>query len=1030
MAENTVLTVSLKDYKKAIDDLRASLLNLDKDSEEYKKTTAEILKMQTKLDQIMSDTAKQVKAESGSYKALNNELNALKKAWKETSDEAERNRIGTRIKSLNDDLKKMDASIGVFNRNVGDYANQWTTAFSQAGGSLGSFGQKATGAIGSIKGIGTAFTALKGAMGWIGVALGAIVTLFSALAKGIQGSEEHTRAFQKLLTPFKAAMDLVQDACSALASGFLNLGEYIGSAFTKLTDWYNNAPTWLHKIGDAITLPIRQFKALVTVIGQVTGFTEKYNEKLQIENDALRLQNQLTDSARKSKTDLAKLTKQEADQMAIVSDRTLTYAQRQQALDAAYKAKNEQAQINLSLARQELALLQKQAEAADNDAEANDKLAEAEAKVIEAEAKLSQIERDKNNANKALKKEAANADKENTALLDKYLDKSIENAEKYSEEWEKLSMKKLKKETSNNIQAINEEKDAYEKRVSNFESMLSTEEEKLKALKDKLDKGGLENYLRNKKEYDEQKQYVDQLRKQGKIQLENLNLYSSALKDVNKEYEKQRKEIEEQKDIHALYQVFGDPKDLEELKKLYDEGSADFLYAVNTRLWDLSHNIRKYQQDVEDGLTKPIKGVGTETVKKYIEEVDNLILESGDKIASMEIENQEKEIQAIDVSNATKLEKARQYVQAYEKIVEESFAMFEVGKGETQVIKTIDLTQFKDIQEVKKWFSELSDEYKNSIFGEQTDFNAALEDMYGGFSKIGEPIQDTIKRLGEYGVALDKYKKSLKELEEYDLKSKLYDQGIEDIKDKYESALLTPSSTLKETFLEIASQDPTKQLKEQLELAQYEYQNMFQKIGETDEEFYARRLEAQEKYTKSAEALRKAELKNVLQTTNYTIGALNTFATVRQNSIKQQLKEGKMTQKEAEEAFDNYKKIQYATTWVSTLGACAQIWADASLGTWYVKLAASAQQLAMGIAQTQQIKNTEIGSEANGASNGQVQPMLSTAYVTPLLDENIDQTRFTSISNESNRDNRVYILQSDITESNKQVEIRDKSTTF
>ena len=83
--ENTILNVSLKEYKKAIDDLRSSLLGLDEDSEEYKKTVKEITEMQAKLDKVMQDTSKQVLAQEGSYNRLTQEMSRLKKIWKETS---------------------------------------------------------------------------------------------------------------------------------------------------------------------------------------------------------------------------------------------------------------------------------------------------------------------------------------------------------------------------------------------------------------------------------------------------------------------------------------------------------------------------------------------------------------------------------------------------------------------------------------------------------------------------------------------------------------------------------------------------------------------------------------------------------------------------------------------------------------------------------------------------------------------------------------------------------------------------------
>ena len=48
MAQENILSISLKDYKKEIDALKGSLLGLDKESEEYAKTVEEINNRQRK----------------------------------------------------------------------------------------------------------------------------------------------------------------------------------------------------------------------------------------------------------------------------------------------------------------------------------------------------------------------------------------------------------------------------------------------------------------------------------------------------------------------------------------------------------------------------------------------------------------------------------------------------------------------------------------------------------------------------------------------------------------------------------------------------------------------------------------------------------------------------------------------------------------------------------------------------------------------------------------------------------------------
>ena len=119
---------TVKSLKQEINDLRDALLNTQEGSEEYKKTLDQLIEDQKKLTSVMNAGKKEIEAAEGSYNALRNEMTALKKVWREVTDEASRNEIGTRILEINDQLKGMDASIGDFQRNVGNYEGALTDA--------------------------------------------------------------------------------------------------------------------------------------------------------------------------------------------------------------------------------------------------------------------------------------------------------------------------------------------------------------------------------------------------------------------------------------------------------------------------------------------------------------------------------------------------------------------------------------------------------------------------------------------------------------------------------------------------------------------------------------------------------------------------------------------------------------------------------------------------------------------------------------------------------------------------------------
>lgn len=133
MAEEAILKVSLKDYKQQIDELRASLLTMDNASQEYQQTAEQVKSMQEKLNEVMNVGKKSVEGVEGSYNALRQQLSELKKEWQTLEIGSDRwKELSTQIDGINDQLKEADASIGIFNRNVGDYAN----SFEEAGKSL------------------------------------------------------------------------------------------------------------------------------------------------------------------------------------------------------------------------------------------------------------------------------------------------------------------------------------------------------------------------------------------------------------------------------------------------------------------------------------------------------------------------------------------------------------------------------------------------------------------------------------------------------------------------------------------------------------------------------------------------------------------------------------------------------------------------------------------------------------------------------------------------------------------------------
>lgn len=226
---------SLRDYKKHIDDLKGSLLQLDSASEEYDKIAKEIKTEQDKLNEVMKVGKTTTDAAEGSYNQLTQTMAELKKQWKATADEAERANLGKQILDINNQLKELDASTGNYQRNVGDYANAFEQAFDKCldgiktlDGPIGELGGTVKNLIPVIKSLNATATAgLSGikkgiastGIGLLVIAVGELIAHWEDLTAAIGISQEDIQEFkEKAINTFKNVV-----------SGAVGVGNAIGN---------------------------------------------------------------------------------------------------------------------------------------------------------------------------------------------------------------------------------------------------------------------------------------------------------------------------------------------------------------------------------------------------------------------------------------------------------------------------------------------------------------------------------------------------------------------------------------------------------------------------------------------------------------------------------------------------------------------------------------------------------------------------------------------------------------------------------
>ena len=295
-------STTLKEYKKHIDDLRGSLLQLDETSEEYNKIAQEIVEEQNKLNDVMKVGKQTTDAAEGSYNQLAQTMSELKKQWKATGDEAERNELGAKILDINNQLKELDASTGNYQRNVGDYANAFEQAFGKCldgiikiDGPLGELGGTVKNMIPIIKAVNaTAISGLSGikkaiastGIGLLIVAVGTLIAHWEDLKKVIGKVVGVQDTYTQSVEASKAAMEELKNEIKAANKEIIFQSNLLAAQGATRLEILQNELTDEQKIVDDLW--------------------KQYNRKIDFYN-------LYKDAGAKSQRQAAELRKEEAD---------------------------------------------------------------------------------------------------------------------------------------------------------------------------------------------------------------------------------------------------------------------------------------------------------------------------------------------------------------------------------------------------------------------------------------------------------------------------------------------------------------------------------------------------------------------------------------------------------------------------------------------------------------------------------------------------------------------------------------------
>lgn len=511
---------SLGDAKKYIDKLRASLIDLDETSAEYAERVDEIDKVQDKLNKAMKATGDKTKDAEGSYNALSKQMSELKKAFKATNDEAEREVLAKQIVNINDQLKTMDASIGNFQRNVGNYEAAFTKGLSGIADKLQALGNPLAIAKNGVNALGKAMKALIANP--IGAIIMAIVVAVKALKKGFDQSETATNSLKRAFS----ALQPIMNGINKIFTGFANIvGSIAEKAIPALVNGLQKAADWmmnlLNKLGIVSDEKLESFRKNI----------EAQKEAVKTTQDLTNREIALTERKRKFQVDEAKTEMEVAELKSKAADKEKYSAkEREKFLNDAIAKERAINNEKLALVQEEYDIMKKRSELTDNDAATNDALAEAEARLYNTKREYYAKEKELVAQKVAAGKELSDAEK-----------KRLEESEKIAEKEKELKDEELKK-----IEEIQERAEL---------SLLSNKDRELKILEKKYneEKALLEKYEQDTTaitaEYEAKKQEIINSNGLDKAKEINERAIQSLMNGTDRQLDVLKKRYEEEKKL-------------------------------------------------------------------------------------------------------------------------------------------------------------------------------------------------------------------------------------------------------------------------------------------------------------------------------------------------------------------------------------------------------------------------------------------------------------------------------------------------
>lgn len=1077
MAQENILSISLKDYKKEIEALKGSLLSLDKESEEYAKTVEEINNRQKKLEEVMKVT-------SGAAGAATNSMASMKEQLKDWKKEANTLDVGSkRFKELSEKilettntLKELEEAQGTFSRNVGNYksateelkelekqmvallqqgVNPNDEAFQSLAEKAGNLKDAMSDAKNIVKQFADDNMALTSVLDVTKTLTASYGVLQGGMSLfGVESSKLHER-----MVKLQAIMTTV-NSLSQLQSGLMDKSTASGRLFNKLLETLNitkkkNVAVTQENIvaeqGEAATdaavatsktavagattlatTALKAFKtalistgigALIVALGEVVSL---FIDWVSSGDDATETTNKLSaaqENATKTTEDLfsylTKLAELQVAQGLITETEQLT-----EALDTAVKKTDsfsniaQKAYDNYRTALKNAKLDQDELNNIVEHGQAGLDTYSAHAKVLYDIVKNSNGDYENLIAN--LK--AANYDYE---VLASGINELTANMNNLDDKEKTVAQSMLNMLTA--VQQLTQSAEDAARANQNLANSLQSINDKAASLEIQAMADG---YAKVKAQadatYNSTMKGVDATTTEGKrLQAAAEAVRQKTIADYQAQQAQKKKQAAQAAALKA--QAAASKAEQEHTRTLKDAATAisNYINNLKTQL-SVDSDRLKYQQDLA-------KAQG-----KFNNAQDDTIARN-----NLQIEQNKKIIESIK-----------------EQIASKELEANDLAKFEQQI------TQIKNENQRLLWDNEVQAAQKSYDLLRKTN-QKKIDEMRNSLGMMEEIVGHDKQGEGVSQIALNTYLDALLDLtpeaQEAMLKFYCLDDETQAL---IEEKLTLANEKPVEFYTQMEEQEHEHQEAMIAEQQRYldeiiaiygpednmvlQLQQQINQMKESEEERHVMAMigisqklsEREKKDAKGRLKIAKADVKDQVKAYSELATSMGSLmggiSDIMKQNLDQKVKNGEISEEEAKKEFERIKKMQIAEAIVNTLSGAVGAYMQA-VSTYAPPFGPilgginAAAATAMGIAQITQIKSQQYGGsgtpstpsvEAGTVAQGVEMNNLS---VQPLLDENRD---IAATGSYSGGDQRVYILQSDLEESSRQVEVRQQESTF